>query len=66
MFKFPSSEFSILYNDSEPAPFDNVNLSDEDDFPENDREQSQANNVFTNDDNEGDEIDTELDPTPSQ
>ncbi len=48
---------------SEPAPLNDANLSDKDDFPHDSSDQSEADNVFT--DNKEEEIDAELDPTPS-
>ncbi len=43
---------------SEPVSLDDANLSDEDDFPNDNSDQPEADKVFTtNDDNEGDEID---------
>ncbi len=50
---------------SKTAPLDDANLSDEDDFPKENSDQPEANNVFTDDDN-GDKKDDEFDPTPSQ
>ncbi len=49
---------------SEPAPLNDVNLGDKYDFPNDNSDQLEADNVF-DDDNKGDEIDAELDPTPS-
>ncbi len=49
---------------SEPAPLDDANLSEEDDFPDDDSDQPEAGIVFTNNDNKEDETDTVPDPTP--
>ncbi len=54
-----------LHPYSEPASLDDANLSDKYDFLDDDSDQPEADNVFTDDDNEGDEIDAELDLTPS-
>ncbi len=51
---------------SELAPPDEANLGDEDNFPNDNSDQPEADSVLANNNNEGDEIDTELDPTPSQ
>ncbi len=70
MFKFPSSKFSILYNEPWPIFWTYPSWWCQPEwwrwFPNDNSDQPEADNVFTNDDNEGDEIDTELDPTPSQ